>query len=219
MKLKPHSFFFIFAVSLTTLSCVQRDAKREISPAQSRAIEIAEENKASSTLVAEYVARELSLGPRQKRKFVQDYVAEREAFATQQLEANRTGLLPVQKNEEGFLRVMNDNLSPDQVKVAISILRPRGFMRGSFMGLEGSVNMLIRINVPLKKIRKALPVLVTYNQQFAELVTKGLSSKDRMDKVIELRVATAKELASIIGNDAADSWLGMQRRQGISITK
>jgi hypothetical protein len=84
VKLKPHSFFFISAVSLITHSYVQHDSKGEISYVQSRAIEIAEANKASSTLVAEYVARELSLGPRQRRKFVQDYVTEREALATRQ---------------------------------------------------------------------------------------------------------------------------------------
>jgi hypothetical protein len=60
---------------------------------------------------------------------------------------------------------------------------------------------------------------VTCHQRLAELNSEGLASKERVDKVTELRVATAKELASIIGTDAADFWLGMRRRQGTSIKK
>jgi len=60
---------------------------------------------------------------------------------------------------------------------------------------------------------------VLYHRQFAALNAEALSSNDRMDKVIELRVAIAKELASIIGVEAADFWLDLNRRKGISIRR
>jgi len=68
-----------------------------------------------------------------------------------------------------------------------------------------------------------LPILVKYHQQFAALnakaLSEGISPEDRMAKVIELRVATAKKMVSIIGEEAADFWLDLRTRKGISIKK
>ena len=228
MKFVNHPFIFVFFICLIALSCAPR-AKKVISPAQAWAIDVANATEASSTLVAEFVARELSLGPKQKEKFVNDYVVEREAVVKRQAEARKTGnrqdfMLVIRKNEEGFLRVMKVNLNPDQIKIAINILRPDGMLGGSMTGsLDGSVNSLIRGKVAKNKIEKALPILVTYHQQFAALnakaLSEGISPDDRMDKVIELRVATAKKLVPIIGEEAADFWLDLRTRKGISIKK
>jgi len=228
VKFVNHSFIFVFFICFIGLSCAPR-AKKEISPAQAWAIEVANATEASSTLVAEFVARELSLGPKQTEKFVNDYVVESEAVLKRQAEARETGNRQdfrsvSRKNEEGFLRVMKVNLNPDQIKIAINILRPDGMLGGSFTGsLDGSVNSLIRGKVAKNKIEKALPILVKYHQQFAALnakaLSEGISPEDRMAKVIELRVATAKKMVSIIGEEAADFWLDLRTRKGISIKK
>jgi len=197
----------------------------ETSPSQVWAIDVANATEAASTLVAKFVARELSLGSEQTEKFVKDYVAERQAVVKRLMKARNSANGPdigsmVRKNEKGFLRVMQNNLNPDQIDIAISILRPDGMLGGTVTGaLDGSVNSLVRGKVPKEKIEEAMPILVLYHRQFAALNAEALSSNDRMDKVIELRVAIAKELASIIGVEAADFWLDLNRRKGISIRR
>jgi len=197
----------------------------ETSPSQVWAIDVANATEAASTLVAKFVARELSLGSEQTEKFVKDYVAERQAVVKRLMKARNSANGPdtgsmVRKNGKGFLRVMQNNLNPDQIDIAISILRPDGMLGGTVTGaLDGSVNSLVRGKVPKEKIEKAMPILVLYHRQFAALNAEALSSNDRMDKVIELRVAIAKELASIIGVEAADFWLDLNRRKGISIRR
>ena len=222
MKSASQSFIFLFIASIITFSCAPH-AKKELSPAQAWAIDVARATRATSILVAEFVARELSLNAKQTEKFVRDYLAERAAEARKA--GDRQDLRSeMRMNTEGFLRVMNDNLNRDQVKIATKILRPDGVLGGSLTGsLDGSVNRLVRGKVAKNKIEKAMPILVKYHQQFAALnakvLSKGISREGRMDNVIELRVATAKELASIIGVEAADFWLDLQRRKGISIKK
>jgi hypothetical protein len=228
MKSARRSFIFLFFANIITFSCTSH-AGKELSSARTWAIGVAKATKATSILVAEFVARELSLSAKQTKKFVKDYVAEREAVERRRAEARKTGdrqdvRSEMRINAEGFLRVMNDNLDPDQVKIAEKILRPDGILGGSLTGsLDGSVNKLVQGKVAKHKIEKAMPILAKYHQRFAALNTRvlsdGISSGDRMDNVIELRVATAKELASVIGVEAADFWLGMQRRMGISIKK
>jgi hypothetical protein len=228
MNSARRSFIFLFFTNIITFSCTSH-AGKELSSARTWAIGVAKATKATSILVAEFVARELSLSAKQTKKFVKDYVAEREAVERRRAEARKTGdrqdvRSEMRINAEGFLRVMNDNLDPDQVKIAEKILRPDGILGGSLTGsLDGSVNKLVQGKVAKHKIEKAMPILAKYHQRFAALNTRvlsdGISSGDRMDNVIELRVATAKELASVIGVEAADFWLGMQRRMGISIKK
>jgi hypothetical protein len=214
----------VSVLCLIAFSCFT-DTYEETSPSQAWAIDVANATEATSTLVAEFVARELSLGPEQTGKLVKDYVRERQAAANRHMEARDNAdsadiRSMVRKNEKGFLRVMQNNLNPDQIDIAISILRPDGMLGGTWTGsLDGSVNTLVRGKVPKKKIEEAMPILVLYHRQFAALNAKALSSNERMDKVIELRVAIAKELASIIGVEAADFWLDLKRRKGISIRR
>jgi len=228
MKFTYYSFIFVFLICFVTFSCATR-AKKEIDPAWARTIEAAKATEATATLVAEFVAYELSLGPKQTKKFVKAYVAEQKAAVNRQLEARQmrnrqTPSLIYRKNEAGLLRVMKDNLNPDQSKKALNIMRPDGILRGTFTGsLDNSVNRLIQGKAAKKKIEKALPILVKYLQQFLALHAKasseGISREDRMDKVVELRVATAKKLVPIVGVEAADFWLGLRTRKGISIKK
>jgi hypothetical protein len=228
VKAASQIFIFLFIASIFAFSCAPH-ARKELSPAQAWAIDIEKATKATSILVAEFAAGELSLSAKQTKKFVKDYVAEREAVARRRAEASKSGerqdlMSEMRMNTEGFLRVMNDNLNRDQVKIATKILRPDGVLGGSLTGsLDGSVNRLVRGKVAKHKIEKAMPILVKYHQLFAALNARvhseGISREDRIDNVIELRVATAKELASVIGAKAADFWLDMQRRKGISIKK
>lgn len=228
MKSASQSFISLFIASIFAFSCAPH-ARKELSRAQAWAIAVAKATKATSVLVAEFAARELSLSAKQTEKFVKDYVAEREAVERRREEAHKTGerrdlRSEMRTNAEGFLRVMNDNLNRDQVKIATKILRPDGVLGGSLTGsLDGSVNRLVQGKVAKHKIEKAMPILVKYHQQFAALnarvLSEGISREDRSDNVIELRVATAKELASVIGVEAADFWLDLQRRKGISIKK
>ena len=214
----------VCVLCLTAFSCYPATFE-ETSPSQTWAIAVANATEATSILVAEYVARELSLSPEQTEKFVKDYVTERQAVVERQMrESNRAngpdiGSM-VRKSEKGFLRVMQNSLDPDQIDIAISILRPDGMLGGTVTGsLDGSVNSLVRAKVPREKIMEAMPILVLYHRQFAALNAEALSSNARTDKVIELRVAIAEELASIISVEAADFWLDLNRRRGISIRR
>ncbi len=185
--------------------------------------------KATAILVAKFVAIELSLDKESTKTFVAAYVDERIKTAVRQEEVRTRGdrqfsIAVSRVNEKTFLRVINKNLSPDKRKQAINIMRPDGRLGGSVSGsLDGAVNRLIRGKVAGKKIKQTMPILVKYLQQFVALDAKAISERisreERMNMVIELRVATAKKLASIIGVDAADYWLDLRTRQGISIKK
>ncbi|MCJ7579407.1 MAG: hypothetical protein MUP98_02615 [Candidatus Aminicenantes bacterium] len=221
MKFKYLIFIFIFLICFIAFSCAPLE-KKEIDPARAWAIKESKATKATATLVAKFIAFELSLDKESTKTFVDAYVDERIKAGERQEEVRTRGdrqfsIAVSRVNEQGFLRVINKTLSPDQRKQAINIMRPDGMLGGSLTGsLDGSVNRLIRGKVGEKKIMKAMPILVKYLQQFVALNAKAISERisreERMDMVIELRMATAKKLVSIIGEDAAEYWLDLQTR-------
>lgn len=228
MKFIYCAYIFIFLICFMSFSCALLE-KKEVDPALARAGEMSKATKATALLVAEFVASELSLDKKSTKTFVDAYMHERIKAAERQEEVrtrgNRQLSISVSRvNVEGFLRVINENLSPDKRNQAIDIMRPDGSLGGSLTGsLDGMVNRLIRGKAAEKKIMRAMPILVQFLHQFVALNKKAISERisrdERMKRVIELRVATAKKLASIIGVEAADYWLDLRTRQGISIKK
>ena len=221
MKFVRYYFILTLAYCLILLSCApylieEIDLTRPPDPSEEVKL-----TKETAKVVANFVAHKMSLSPKQKRTFVLAYVAEREAAVKRQLEfrlsGNQQDLTSIyQKNEEGLLKVMKDTLSPDQSKKALIILRPDGRPGEIFGFLDDSVNRLIRGRVAKRKIKRALPILEKYHQQLASITVKarseGIVRKDTRDKIIELRIETAKKLAPIIGEEAASFWLDLRTR-------
>lgn len=221
MKFLRYYFILTFACCLILLSCAHHlieeiDLTQPPDPGEEVKL-----TKETAKVVANFVGRKLSLGSKQKRKFVAAYVAEREEAVKRQLEVRLSGNQQdltwiYQKNEEGLLKVMKDTLNPNQRQKALIILRPDGRPGEIFGFLDDSVNRLIRGRVAKRKIKMALPILEKYHQQLASLTAKarseGMVRKDTRDKIIELRIETAKKLAPIISEEAASFWLDLRRR-------
>jgi hypothetical protein len=220
MKITYRTSIFILLLCSFGFSFTQRQ-KEALNPSQAWADAVFKATEATAILVAKYVASELSLDPIVTNNFVNAYVQERLAAAKRREEirykGNRQSTLSVSRMDRvGYLRVLRENLSPAQRKIATSIMRPDGRLGGSLTGsLDGSVNRLVRARITKRKIMKTMPIIVEYLNQFVDL--ERISGDERMDKVIELRVATAKKMVPIIGVDAADSWLDLRRRKGITI--
>jgi len=171
--------------------------------------------KAAATLVGKYVARELSLGPEETKKFVKTYVAEREAAEKRSAKAREAGdreasMAVFRENQKGLQGVLEANLNADQIKKAESILGTGGGRRGMFGGLERSASALLRSKVAENNVEKALPVLIKHQQEQAALFAKARSGEIAREeigtKLQELREKTTKELAPIIGEEAANAW-------------
>jgi len=175
--------------------------------------------KASATVVAKYVAKEVGLAADKTDKFVSDYVGAREAANTRMAELRKSG--DTSKMGEAFTEtqkamdaVLTGSLSEEQAKKARGIVG-QGFGMG---GLEGSVRTLLQAKVEDAKIEKALPVLAKYNAAVADMSAKvrsnDMTREDMTAKSKELRAAAAKDLGPIIGEEAATRWSETSGRGG-----
>jgi urease gamma subunit len=163
--------------------------------------------KASATMVAKFVAKEVELAADKTDKFVSEYVAAREAAGKRMAELMKSGDTEkfrevFTENQKAMDAVLTGSLSEDQAKKARALI--------GMQGLEQSVSVLLQAKVEDAKIEKALPVLAKYNAASSDLMAKvrsnELSREDMMAKVKDLRAATAKDLAPIIGEEAATTW-------------
>jgi len=162
-----------------------------------RAQNVQEVMKQSGPLVVQAVAADLGLSKEQADNFLKAYMTARETTAKRILEAGEDR----EKRREAFTQgnkemqeAIRAALGPENAKKAGQMLR--------MGGLENSIITLLRSRVEEAKVEKALPVLVTCHKATAEL-PRGEESRQKRQ---ELRDATAKELAPIVGEEAAGAW-------------
>ncbi len=159
------------------------------------------------------MAKETGLAADKTDKFVAAYVAERQAglvrlrdaAATATAGANGKAQTVLVDNAKSMLAVLNANLTPEQVKKAQAIM---GNLAGD---MDREVAFLMDAKAPAEKIEKAMPSLSKYETAAAEdiynKVASGLMSRpDAVAKMKDLRLATAKDLGPILGDDVATKW-------------
>ncbi|MCX8037055.1 MAG: hypothetical protein N3D11_08440 [Candidatus Sumerlaeia bacterium] len=163
---------------------------------------------AAFALVAKCVAKEVGLASDKVEPFASAYAAEREAAAKQLLEIRKSGDRDKAKQaqaetEKKMDKVLADHLSADQVKKAKEM---------DLAGLDRSAMALLSARVEPAKVEQAMPVLLKYHKAAAELMAKAKSraidKTEALNKNEELRKTTAKDLAAIVGEEAAQRWQG-----------
>lgn len=175
--------------------------------------------KEAAPLAAKALAQYLDLSADEAKKFTDAYVAESEAAQKRLAEAMQSGdneqrMAVFRENGEKRQKMLEGNLTPEQAKKAAAVL-------GRFSFLDFSIQGLLRAKVDKAKVEKALPVLVKYavaqQELFGKMREGGGSREELMGKFTELREKTAKELAPIIGEEAAATWqktFGMRGGRG-----
>jgi len=167
--------------------------------------------------VAKFIAKDVGLAADKAEKFVQAYVAEREAAAKRLAEMAKEQGQKV-KGEAKTLReesqkrmdaVLNEYLTAEQVKKVKEC---------DLEGLDRSVRVLVQAKVEEAKVDLALPVLAKFHKATAELMTKvrskEITRQDAAAKEKELRAATAKDLGPVVGEETATKWEGAGSKQG-----
>ena len=170
--------------------------------------------KASAPLAAKAIAQYVELSAEEAKKFCDAYVAESEAAQKRVAEAREAGggeqmMTVFRENSEKMQKLLEANLKPEQAKKAGAVL-------GRFNALDRSIQSLLQAKVEAAKVEKALPVLVKYAVAQQELMGKmepgSGPSEELRAKLTELREKTAKELAPIVGEEAAAAF---QRSAGM----
>jgi len=112
------------------------------------------------------------------------------------------------KRREAFLQTrgimqksLESKLDAQQSQAALRIL-------GSSGQVQTSIMLFIQAKVEDAKIAKAVPVLTTFQAEALAVRVGGgpASPEERTAKFNELRDKTAKELAPIVGEEAAATW-------------
>jgi hypothetical protein len=207
---------FAAVATMATAGEAAREGGQRMSP-EERA-KLAQE---AAPLAAKAIADYVGLSAEEAKKFTAAYVAESAAARNRVAEAMQSGdreqMMSVwRENGEKMRKVLEENLKPDQVKKAAGVL-------GRFNSLDWSIRGLLQTKVEKAKAEKALPVLVKFavaqQELFGQMRDGSVSREDVMGKLGELREKTAKELAPIVGEEAAKAWqenMGMRgmRRGG-----
>lgn len=203
----------MFVTMVAVGFAAEAEKKREGPPGPE---ERAKLSRTAATMVARYVAKEVGLAADKTDKFVAGMAAEREASDKKRAEAEKSGekldfRALSEERTKSVEAVLNANMTPEQAKKAREIYGSLGFMT-----LDRSVADLLTRKVEQAKVEKALPVLVKYNKAVSDLMAKvraqEISREDMGPKMQELRAATAKELAPIIGEAAATQWQSQPAR-------
>ncbi len=159
-------------------------------------------------LVAKCAAREVGLASEKIEAFASAYAAEREAAAKQLLEVRKSGDRDKAKQAQAEMekkmdKVLAEHLSADQIKKVKEM---------DLAGLDRSVMALLSARVEPAKVEQAMPILLKYHKAAAELMAKAksraLDKTEASSKNEELRKTAAKDLAAIVGEEAAQRWQG-----------
>ena len=202
-----------FAVAALSFAAEGEGARAARGPGEGRP-ERSKNLKAATTMVDKYVAKDVGLAAENTEKFLAAMGAQREGFDKKTADARKAGGATdfralMEERSKGVDAVLSANMTPEQAKKAKAVY--------DMFGLEQAVASLLDAKVEPAKVEKALPMLVKYYKATSELRTKArageMSREDATAKSKELRGATAKELAPIIGEEAATTW-GSQSDMG-----
>ncbi|MGD0541113.1 MAG: PPC domain-containing protein [Tepidisphaeraceae bacterium] len=164
----------------------------------------------AATLTAKFVADQLGLTGDRSDKFVSAYVEQR-LLSFEQLRASvaggnaREAAASIADASWAMRAVLEANLGAQQVSKAVELLGPL------FGVLERNAAGLLQLNVPQAKVWQAMPILSRFVhtakiQVYDPVFTGILSRQDGVLKIHELRLTAAKDLAPIVGADAANKW-------------
>lgn len=171
----------------------------------------------AAPITAKAVAKYLKLSEADAKKFSDAYVANVEAYQKKQAEASQSQdrearMALMRENREATQKMLQENLTEEQVKKATPLLGGRGG------GLDQSIQILLGAKVEMAKIDKALPTLVEYSIKLSEMragARGGDTPREEIaKKTQELTDATAKELGAIVGEEAATTWKNRSQRGG-----
>jgi hypothetical protein len=162
------------------------------------------------TKVITMVAQELGLKGDKAAAFAKAYLAESEARRKQFMELRESG--DRDKMREVFTEsrkkmqaLCEEHFGEDKARMAMQVLGG-----GGFGGVQRSVSTLVRAEVDEKKLDKALPVIVKHNIAMAEMLAKAREANTPREEITAKRTAmvdeTAKALAAIVGEEAANAW-------------
>ncbi|MGA2439945.1 MAG: PPC domain-containing protein [Tepidisphaeraceae bacterium] len=180
-------------------------------PPRARPDQIASGNlKLAATLTAKFVADQLGLAGVRSSMFVNAYVTQRLA-SFEQLRTSATGgngrgaAVAIADASRAMKDVLEFNLNPQQVAKAVELIGPL------YGVLERCAAGLLQLDVSQAKVQQAMPVLSRFAhtakiQVYDPVSTGVLSRQDGLMKLHELRLAAAKDLAPIVGADAASKW-------------
>lgn len=122
------------------------------------------------------------------------------------------------KRREAFQQMRQINQQMLEGKLDEQQARRARRILGGASQLQTSIAILLQAKVEDAKIEKAVPVLVKYQTERMGLFRRGggeaPSREERTAKLTELRDRTAKELAPIIGEEAANTWKERAARTG-----
>jgi len=177
--------------------------------------EMAKVQKAASALANEFIAKEAGLTGEKAGTFVAALAAEQAASTKRMDEARKAAAdggqmdfrALMEENTKGLDAVLSANLNEEQTKKVRPLLG--GGMMGG--GLAGAVSGLLMAKVEEAKVKEALPILAKFQSESSAFRAKArednMSSEDQQAKIKEMREATSKELAKVIGDEAAKRWL------------
>jgi hypothetical protein len=114
------------------------------------------------------------------------------------------------ENRKAMRSALESSLGEEKGRRAAAILGPGG--------VEESMVFFAGRNVENAKLKEAVPVIVKYHAGSADLrrQTRDASAEERkefMAKRGELRQATIRDLAPIVGEEAAKAWAGLAEKR------
>jgi hypothetical protein len=192
----------LFAATVASAAETTTGAARRGGGGGARGGERAKMREAAASYVVKAIALDLKLTPEQTEKLRDAYVKEAAAASNRTPGATREERAKAaEESRRGMEKGLEGALGADQAKKVAPLV--------GAMGIQRSIEALLMAKVDAAKIDQALPVLVRYHRQQADLMAGAQGAEARseaMKKALALREATAKELAPIIGEEAAASW-------------
>ena len=200
----------ILSITLPAAAQGQRQGRPEMTDEERE--ERAKIAKEAVPLTAQAISDFLELKGAAVKKFKTAYAKEAATAQERIVEARK--LEDRTKRSEAYLAsskktlaALKKSLTEEQMKKAAPLL---GGSRYSSNSLDRSIQSLLRAKVEKAKIKKALPVLVTYTVERSKIygTTRGenMSAEDRdaaRAKSDALRAKLTKDLTPIIGEEAA----------------
>jgi hypothetical protein len=167
---------------------------------------------ATAQLISQALARDLNLPPEQATKLNQVLLADFQKNMSRIEEGRKKTAQAVRYttlNRKTMRKALEGVLDKKQLARAEELLGPSG--------IQESVMLLLDRGVPANQVEQALPVLVQYHRQAAG-AERGPAKGEAKGKAArpgarakELRADAVKQLAPIVGEEAAAAWAKGER--------
>jgi len=166
--------------------------------------------KRAAEIIGKYTADKLALPADKSDRFIAAYISQRLAGFEKIRDAAKQGkyqelVADITDTSKAMRSVLDAQLARTQVSTAMETLGP---LFGDF---DRELGFLLDSGVSETNIARALPILSRYEHQadgevFEKLLNGLMTPPDAGIKAHDLRAATIKDLADIIGSDLANKW-------------